>query len=107
KDWMERHTYFLPRYDDLGTMRNQGHPLAAEAGIPCLLRRTSKTIAEPPEDADYAFVTYFESPAADVPAFHGVRAALRDATRNPEWAFVREGPTWHGRRTATWAGLFS
>jgi hypothetical protein len=107
KDWMERHTYFLPRYDDDGAMRSQGHALAAEAGIACLLRRTYKPLAEPAADGEYDFVNYFECADADVPVFHEVCDALRDTTRNPEWAFVREGPTWHGRRTATWAGLFS
>jgi len=107
KDWMERHTYFLPRYDDAGAMRNQGHALAAAEGIACLLRRTYKSIAEPAADGDFDFVSYFECADADVPVFHEVCGALRDLTRNPEWAFVREGPTWHGRRTATWAGLFS
>jgi hypothetical protein len=107
KDWMERHTYFLPRYDDEGAMRSQGHALAAEAGIACLLRRTYKPPAEPAADGEYDFVNYFECADADVPVFHDVCNALRDTTRNPEWAFVREGPTWHGRRTATWAELFT
>jgi hypothetical protein len=107
KDWMERHTYFLPRYDDAGTMQHQGHALAAAAGIACLLRRTYKSIAEPAADGDFDFITYFECADADVPVFHEVCGALRDATRNPEWAFVSEGPTWHGLRAATWAGLFS
>ena len=31
KDWMERHTYFLPRYEG-GRMVSEGHPLAAAAG---------------------------------------------------------------------------
>jgi hypothetical protein len=107
KDWMERHTYFLPRYDDAGKMRNHGHALAAAAGIACLLRRTYKSIAEPAAAGDFDFISYFECADADVPVFHDVCGALRDTTRNPEWAFVREGPTWHGRRTATWAALFS
>jgi hypothetical protein len=107
KDWMERHTYFLPRYDDAGVLRSQGHALAAADGIPCLLRRTYKAPAEPAADGDYDFVTYFECADADVPVFRDVCDALRDVTRNPEWAFVREGPAWHGRRTATWAELFS
>jgi hypothetical protein len=34
-------------------------------------------------------------------------AALRDLDRNPEWKFVREGPTWQGRRVATWDELLS
>ena len=107
KDWVERHTYFLPRYDGAGTMRSQGHALAAAAGIPCLLRRTYQSLAQPASDGEFDFISYFECADADVPVFHDVCAALRDVTRNPEWAFVREGPTWHGRRTATWAGLFS
>ena len=106
KDWMERHTYFLPRYDDAGTMRSQGHALAAAPGIACLLRRTYKAPTEPAAGGDFDFITYFECADAEVPVFHDVCDALRDVTRNPEWAFVREGPTWHGRRTATWAGLF-
>jgi hypothetical protein len=107
KDWMERHTYFLPRYDDEGRMVNQGHALASEAGIACLMRRTYRHPVEPAPAGAYDFITYFECADADVPTFHEVCAALRDLKRNPEWRFVREGPTWHGRRVATWAELFA
>lgn len=107
KGWMERHTYFLPRYDDAGRMVNQGHALASEAGIACLMRRTYKHETEPAPAGAYDFVSYFECADADVPTFHEVCAALRDVDRNPEWKFVREGPTWHGRRVATWAELFA
>jgi hypothetical protein len=105
KDWMERHTYFLPRYDDDGQMLHEGHALAAAAGIPCLLRRTYWPATEPRPDGQYDFVSYFECADADVPTFHAVCAALRDTERNPEWRFVREGPTWQGRRVATWEEL--
>jgi hypothetical protein len=107
KDWMERHTYILPRYDDEGRMVNQGHALAAEAGIACLMRRTYKHETEPAPPGTYDFITYFECADADVPTFHEVCAALRDVKKNPEWKFVREGPTWHGRRVATWTELFA
>jgi len=107
KDWMERHTYMLPRYDDAGRMVNQGHALAAEAGIACLMRRTYKHPVEPAPAGTYDFVTYFECADADIPTFHEVCAALRDTKKNPEWKFVKEGPTWHGRRVATWADLFA
>jgi hypothetical protein len=107
KDWMERHTYFLPRYDDDGRMKAEGHALASAAGIACLLRRTYKAPTEPAPEGIYDFVTYFECADADVPTFHRVCDALRDVKRNPEWAFVREGPTWHGRRVATWAEVFA
>ncbi len=107
KHWMERHTYFLPRYDEAGRMVNEGHALAAAAGIPCLTRRTYRGETEPTAEGAYDFVNYFECADADVPTFHAVCAALRDVAKNPEWNFVREGPTWHGRRVATWAELFA
>jgi len=107
KDWMERHTYFLSRYDDAGRMTSEGHALAAAAGISCLLRRTYKHPTEPAPEGRYDFVTYFECADADVPTFHRVCASLRDVAKNPEWTFVREGPTWHGRRVATWQALFT
>ena len=107
KDWMERHTYFLPRYDEDGRMLNQGHALAAADGIACLMRRTYKSQTEPAPAGVYDFLTYFECTDADLRTFHSVRASLRDITKNPEWKFVREGPTWHGRRVATWRELFA
>jgi hypothetical protein len=100
KDWMERHTYFLPRYEH-GKMVAEGHALAAREGVPAMLRRTYAS------EGDYDFVTYFECADAGVPTFHAVCAALRDVARNPEWAFVREGPTWQGRRVATVKELFA
>ncbi|MGH2585370.1 MAG: hypothetical protein ACRDJE_10700 [Dehalococcoidia bacterium] len=106
KGWMERHTYFLPRYDDSGRMLNEGHALAAAAGIECLMRRTYKNAVEPAPAGVYDFVTYFECADEAVPTFHDVCAALRDTAKNPEWKFVREGPTWRGRRVATWPELF-
>jgi hypothetical protein len=107
KDWMERHTYFLPRYDEQGRMQSEGHALVTEAGISCLLRRTYRNLKHPAPDGEYDFLTYFECADEDIPTFHEVCAALRDVKRNPEWQFVREGPTWHGRRVASWKELFS
>ncbi|HEU5196612.1 MAG TPA: hypothetical protein VFW70_17870 [Methylomirabilota bacterium] len=106
KDWMERHTYFLPRYEH-GRMVSEGHALASAAGVPCLMRRTYKAPASPAPAGAYDFLTYFECADADVPMFHAVCDALRDVKRNPEWEFVREGPCWHGRRVATWDALFA
>lgn len=106
KDWMERHTFFLPRYDGDARMRAEGHALAAAPGIECLLRRTYKSPVLPAPAGQYDFVTYFECADEDLPTFHRVREALRDTSRNPEWEYVREGPLWHGRRVASWAELF-
>jgi len=100
KEWMERHTYFLPRYED-GRMVSDGHPLAAAAGIPVLMRRTYRC------DDGYDFLTYFECADEDVATFHAVCASLRDVQRNPEWRFVREGPTWRGRRMESWSALWT
>lgn len=107
KGWMERHTYFLPRYDEAGNQVREGHALAASAGVDALMRRTYKHPEEPAPSGAYDFLNYFECAEEGVPVFHAVRAALRDVTRNPEWAYVLEGPTWHGRRVPAWADLFS
>jgi hypothetical protein len=106
KAWMERNTYFLPRYDDAGRRVSEGHALAAEPGIQVLLRRTYKHESMPAPDGAYDFVNYFECADADLPVFQEVCARLRDVRRNPEWKFVREGPTWYGRRVASWSELF-
>ncbi len=106
KDWMERHTYFLPRFDESGSMINHGHASAAAAGIPCLMRRTYKPLVEPAPACEYDFVNYFECADADVQTFHAVCSRLRDPVTNPEWHYVREGPTWHGRRVEEWEDLF-
>lgn len=106
KDWMERHTYFLPRYNDSGRRLSEGHALAAAAGIPSIMRRFYNNAADLTAPVAYDFITYFECADENVPRFHEVCAALRDTALNPEWEFVREGPTWQGRRVATWAELF-
>ncbi len=107
KDWMERHTYFLPRYDDRGRMVAEGHALAAAAGIPCIYRRSYHALEQPAPEGAYDFVTYFECADADIHVFHSICANLRDVNRNPEWKFVIEGPTWHGRRVPTWREMFA
>jgi hypothetical protein len=106
KDWMERHTYFLPRYDQDGQMTSLGHPLSAAAGIPALMRRTYRCVDGSKPDG-YDFLTYFECAESDVPVFESVCAVLRDVRRNPEWQFVREGPTWRGRRVESWRALWT
>lgn len=106
KDWMERHTYFLPRFDRDGEMTAPGHVLSAAPGIPCLLRRTYRSLVHPAPTGEYDFFNYFECAGKDVATFHEVCQSLRDTRGNPEWDYVREGPTWHGERVATWGELF-
>jgi hypothetical protein len=105
KDWLARHTYFLPRYDEHGKILSDGHIRAAEAGISFLMRRTYRHSCEPAPEAEYDFLNYFECAEEDMPAFRDVLEALRDTRRNPEWAFVSEGPLWQGRRLDDWPTL--
>jgi hypothetical protein len=98
KSWLERTAYLLPRYDDAGAMVAEGHVLAAAGGIDHLLRRTYRQPSGRAEAGQYDFLTYFECTDDGVAHFHATVAALRDTARNPEWAFVEEGPLWHGRR---------
>jgi hypothetical protein len=104
--WMRRESFFLPRYDEQGRMVAKGHALAAEAGIPCLTRRLYHAPERYGRPDGYDFVGYFEFAAADAATFRAVMAALREAAHNPEWAYVREGPEWWGRRVAHAAGLW-
>jgi len=105
-DWMRREAFFLPRYGEDGAMIAEGHALAARAGIPCINRR----LLHRPEGyglpGGYDFVGYFEFAEADAPIFRAVMEALRDRARNPEWAYVREGPEWWGRRVGGAAALW-
>jgi hypothetical protein len=105
-DWMRRESFFLPRYDEHGNRIAKGHALAAEAGIPCINRRLFHTLNGYGSKDSYDFVGYFEFAEADVPIFRAVMAGLRDRTQNPEWAYVREGPEWWGRRVGRAAALW-
>ena len=96
--WMRRESFFLPRYDDQGQMIAKGHALAAAAGIPCINRRLYHAPDGYGQGGSYDFVGYFEFAEADAPVFRAVMAGLRDVAQNPEWAYVREGPEWWGRR---------
>ena len=104
--WMRRESLFLPRYNDKGQMIAKGHALAAEAGIPCINRRLYHAPDGYGQEGRYDFVGYFEFADADAPIFRAVMAGLRDVAQNPEWAYVREGPEWWGRRVGCAAELW-
>jgi hypothetical protein len=97
-DWMRRESFFLPRYDEDGTMLAKGHALASAPGIPCINRRLFHHPQGYGLDTGYDFIGYFEFAEADARVFRAVMDCLRDRTQNPEWKFVREGPEWWGRR---------
>ena len=44
--------------------------------------------------------------ARHAPIFREVMTSLRDVAQNPEWAYVREGPEWWGRRVRSAAALW-
>ena len=106
-DWMHRESFFLPRYDDQARLVAKGHALAAAAGIPSIVRRNVHAPAGYGQQGAYDFVPYFEFAEANAPIFRAVMAALRDVAQNPEWAYVREGPEWWGRRVARAAALWA
>jgi hypothetical protein len=105
-DWMHRESFFLPRYDAQERLVAKGHALAAAAGIPCIVRRNVHAPEGYGREGSYDFVPYFEFAEAHVPIFRAVMAALRDTAQNPEWAYVREGPEWWGRRVGCAAALW-
>lgn len=105
-DWMRREGFFLPRYDSKGGMIARGHALAAEAGIPHIVRRLVHSAGSYGRKDVYDFIGYFEFAEEQAPVFRAVMAALRDVEQNPEWAYVREGPEWWGRRVGSAAELW-
>jgi hypothetical protein len=105
-DWMQRESFFLPRYDAQQHLIAEGHALAAAAGIPCIVRRNVHAPERYGCEGLYDFVPYFEFAAEHAPIFRAVMAALRDMAQNPEWAYVREGPEWWGRRVGYAAALW-
>jgi hypothetical protein len=105
-DWMRRESFFLPQYGAQGNVMAKGHALAAAAGIPCINRRLYHAPDGYGRQDGYDFVGYFEFAEADAPVFRAVMAGLRDVAQNPEWAYVREGPEWWGRRVSRAAELW-
>jgi hypothetical protein len=105
-DWMQRESFFLPRYDAQARLVARGHALAAAAGIPYIVRRNVHAPDHYGHAGNYDFVPYFEFAEEHAAIFRAVMAALRDTAQNPEWAYVREGPEWWGRRVAGAAALW-
>jgi hypothetical protein len=105
-DWMHRESFFLPHYDAQERLVAKGHALAAEAGIPHIVRRNVHNPEGYGREGSYDFVPYFEFAEAHIPIFRAVMVALRDVIQNPEWAYVREGPEWWGRRVGHAAALW-
>ena len=105
-DWMHRESFFLPRYDAQERLAARGHALAAAAGIPYIVRRNVHAPEHYGREGNYDFVPYFEFAEEHASIFRAVMAALRDTAQNPEWAYVREGPEWWGRRVGDAAALW-
>jgi hypothetical protein len=102
KSALERHAYFYPHVDQSSGCPVKGHAVAAEAGIPALLRRVYHNPDGYERPGEFDFTTYFECDDESLPVFDGVLASLRDVAQNPEWQFVKEGPIWRGQRVLRW-----
>jgi len=105
-DWMQRESFFLPRYDTQARLVAKGHALAAAVGIPYIVRRNVHAPEHYGRAGNYDFVPYFEFAEEHAPIFRAIMAALRDTNQNPEWAYVREGPEWWGYRVGYAAALW-
>jgi hypothetical protein len=105
-DWMQRESFFLPRYDAQERLIAKGHAGAAAVGIPYIVRRNVHAPDQYEREGNYDFVPYFEFAEEHASIFRAVMAALRDTAQNPEWAYVREGPEWWGRRVGAAAALW-
>ena len=80
--------------------------MAAEPGIPHIVRRLVHAAGSYGRKDVYDFIGYFEFAEEQAPVFLAVMSALRDVEHNPEWAYVREGPEWWGRRVSQAAELW-
>jgi len=105
-DWMQRESFFLPRYDAQDHLVAKGHALATAAGIPYIVRRNVHAPDGYGREGSYDFIPYFEFAEGHANIFRSVMAALRDVAQNPEWRYVQEGPEWWGRRVAHAAALW-
>lgn len=105
-DWMQRESFFRPRYDSNMRLIAKGHALAASPGIPHIVRRTAYAQDGFGREDSFDFVPYFEFADQHIPVFREIMASLRDISQNPEWAYVREGPEWWGRRVKSAADLW-
>jgi hypothetical protein len=99
---LERHMYFYPHLDRTTGVSVKGHALAAEPGIPALVRRLYHNPDGYQRAGEYDFIAYFECSDEGLPVFDRVCKALRDPLQNPEWRFVEEGPVWRGKRVLRW-----
>ena len=99
---LERHAYFYPHLDRTMGVPVKGHAMAAEAGIPVLVRRLYHNPDGYERPGEFDFVTYFECADEGLPVFDRICKALRDPLQNPEWRFVEEGPMWRGKRVLRW-----
>lgn len=99
---LDRHAYFYPHVDAKSGQPVHGHARTAEAGIQTLYRRLFHNPDGYERKGEFDFITYFECADEHVGTFDEVHQALRDTSKNPEWAFVEEGPLWRGTRLLRW-----
>jgi hypothetical protein len=99
---LDRHAYFYPHVDGTTGKPVDGHARTADRGVHALYRRLFHNPDGYERLGEFDFITYFEFADEHVDTFDKVHEALRDTTKNPEWAFVEEGPLWRGTRLLRW-----
>src|SRR5262245_2316629 len=102
KDVLERHAYFYPHVDRATGEPVPGHARLAESGLGRFYKRMYHNPDGYARPGEFDFIGYFECDDDGLPAFNSVCDALRDQSKNPEWRFVEEGPSWRGRRVLRW-----
>ncbi len=99
---LDRHAYFYPHVDAKTGKPADGHARTADPGVQTLFRRLFHNPDGYERPGEFDFITYFECGDEHVDTFGKVHEALRDTAKNPEWAFVKEGPLWRGTRLLRW-----
>lgn len=99
---MVRHQYFYPHHDRHSGQCVAGHAELGRDAAPKIFRRVFYNPDGEGRNGEWDFIAYFECADEHLALFDDTLAAMRDTSRNPEWAFVEEGPIWRGRRTLRW-----
>ena len=67
----------------------RGHALAAESGIPHIVRRLVHSPGAYGRKDSYDFIGYFEFGEEHAPVSRGVMPALRDVEQNPDQTYEK------------------
>ena len=104
-DILRRQHFFYPRYDTAGEMDQRRHFHLGAQHVKLFFRRLYHSTVGYQRENAFDFLAGFEMAENRLDAFKTLLTALRNTAENPEWAYVREGTLYFGRRTETAAAL--